>query len=99
MLYPIYHHISCFVVGCIDTISGDRLEIRLSVSQDEIYSPVDESYEISYDNNISQISLINSKGITKSNVSIRLPTSSAQPMPCSFFRCKTMSACARCTSK
>lgn len=39
MLYPIYHHISCFVVGCIDTISCDRLEIRLSVSQDEIYSP------------------------------------------------------------
>lgn len=70
MLNPIYHHISCFVVGFIDTISGDRLEIRLSVSQDEIYSPVDESYEISYDNNISQISLINSKGITKSNVSI-----------------------------
>lgn len=31
---------------------------------------MDESYEISYDNNISQISLINSKGITKSNVSI-----------------------------
>lgn len=59
-----------YVVGCIDTISGDRLEIRLSVSQDEIYSPVDESYEISYDNYISQISLINSKGITKSNVAI-----------------------------
>lgn len=72
-LCEIYHKRKCpdgYVVGCLDTISGDRFEIKLSVSQHDTYYPVDESHEISYETHISQISLINSRGITKSNVTI-----------------------------
>lgn len=59
-----------YVVGCRDTVTGDRLEIKFSVYISDTYSPVEETWESSYETNISQISLTNCRGITKSNVSI-----------------------------